>query len=173
MRGTLQRVRRGKARRWIVLYNTKGNGRFHTLGTGDMSTTEAEKKRDEFTRTLNGFQEPNSDGTRPLKLREFIEQQHVLFCRKKWKASTAGTSEDRTRYHIINHIGDSTMRDFTLTSLQSGDCGKVIETSPSDAPLHAETCTEGTDPGHVGGRADNARRGGFRCSSSCARSAIF
>jgi hypothetical protein len=50
-------------------------GRFYTLGTGDMSTTEAEKKRDEFMRTLNGSQEPDSDGTRqPLKLREFIEQ---------------------------------------------------------------------------------------------------
>ena len=96
-RGSLQRVRRGKARRWIVLYNTEGKGRFHTLGTGDMSTTEAEKKRDEFMCTLNGSQEPDSDGTRPLKLRECIEQQYLLFCRKKWKASTAGTSDDRIR----------------------------------------------------------------------------
>jgi hypothetical protein len=94
-------------------------GRFYTLGTGDMSTTEAEKKRDEFMRTLNGSQEPDSDGTRPLKLREFIEQQYLPFCRKKWKASTAGTSEDRIRHHIINDIADRTIREFTLTSLQS------------------------------------------------------
>jgi hypothetical protein len=105
MRGSLQR--RGKARRWIVLYNTKGKGRFHTLGTGDMSTTEAEKKRDEFTRTLNGSQERDSDATRPFKLREFIEQQYLLFCRKKWKASTAGTSGDRfgTTSSTISTIG--------------------------------------------------------------------
>lgn len=94
-------------------------GRFYTLGTGDMSTTEAEKKRDEFMRTLNGSQEPDSDGTRPLKLREFIEQQYLPFCRKKWKASTAGTTEDRIRHHIINDIADRTIREFTLTSLQS------------------------------------------------------
>ena len=67
-------------------------GRFHTLGSGDMSTTEAEKKRHEFMRTLNGSPEPDSDGTRPLKLREFIEQQYLLFCRKKWKTGFGTTS---------------------------------------------------------------------------------
>lgn len=74
-KGSLQRVRRGRAKRWIVLYyNTEGKRRFHTLGTGGMSKTEAEKKRDEFMRTVNGCPEADSDGTRPLKLREFIEQ---------------------------------------------------------------------------------------------------
>jgi hypothetical protein len=98
-----------------------GDGSFSTTrkkrpvphpGTGNMSTTEAEKKRDEFMRTSNGSQEPDSDGTRPLKLREFIEQQYLLLCRKKWKASTAGTSEDRIRPHIIADIADRTMREF-------------------------------------------------------------
>ena len=99
-----------------------GDGSFSTTrkkrpvphpGTGNMSTTDAEKKRDEFMRTLNGSQEPDSDGTRPLKLREFIEQQYLPFCRKKWKASTAGTSEDRIRPHIIADIADRTMREFS------------------------------------------------------------
>jgi integrase len=90
-----------------------------------MSKTDAEKKRDEFMRTVNGCAEPDSDCTRPLKLREFIEQQYLPFCLKKWKASTAGTSENRIRHHIIKDIGDNAMRDFTLTSLQSFLDGKA------------------------------------------------
>jgi hypothetical protein len=152
-------------------------------------------------RTLNGS-EPDSDGTRPPKLREFIERQHLLFSRTKWEAFYRWHLRRRIRHHVINDIGDRTVRDFTLTSLQSllegkadvdlsfsvvdhlrwdlsaifemAIAEKVIETSPATRLYTPKTWTAGTDTGHVGrGRADNARRGGFRCSGSCAHSAIF
>jgi integrase len=119
-KGSLQRVRCGKAKRWVVLYyNMEGKRRFHTLGAGSMTKTEAEKERDEFMRTVNGCAEPDPEGMRPITLREFIEEQYLPFCLKKWKSSTAGTSENRIRHHIVKGIGDNAMRDFTLTSLQS------------------------------------------------------
>lgn len=120
-KGSLQQVRRGKAKRWVVLYyDAAGKRRFYTLrGAGNMTKSQAEKERDEFMRTINGCDQPNADGLRPVLLREFIEQKYLVFQRKKWKASTAGTSENRIQHHIVNGIGDNAMRDFTLTSLQA------------------------------------------------------
>ena len=119
-KGSLQQVRRGKAKRWVVLYyNTAGKRQFHTLrGAGSMTKGQAEQEREEFMRTVNGCDQPDTDGLRPVLLREFIEQKYLVFQRKKWKASTAGTSENRIEHHIVKGIGDNAMSDFTLTSLQ-------------------------------------------------------
>ena len=119
-KGSLQQVRRGKAKRWVVLYyNAKGKRQFHTLrGAGSMTKSQADQERDEFMRTVNGCDHPDTDGLRPVLLREFIEQKYLVFQRKKWKASTAGTSENRIQHHIVKGIGDNAMSDFTLTSLQ-------------------------------------------------------
>jgi integrase len=120
-KGSLQQVRRGKAKRWVVLYyDAEGKRRFHTLhGAGSMTKSQAEKERDEFMRTINGCDQPDTGGLRPVLLREFIEQKYLPFQRKKWKASTAGTSENRIQHHIVKGIGDNAMRDFSLTSLQA------------------------------------------------------
>jgi hypothetical protein len=120
-RGSLQQVRRGKAKRWVVLYyNGEGKRQYHTLlGTGSMTKTQAEKERDEFMRSINGCDEPGNRGIRPVLLGEFIEQKYLPFQRKKWKASTAGTSENRIQHHIVKGIGGDGMRDFSLTSLQA------------------------------------------------------
>jgi integrase len=120
-KGSLQQVRRRKAKRWVVLYyNAEGRRQYHTLpGGGSMTKTQAEKERDEFMRTINGCDEPGSRGLRPVLLGEFIERQYLPFQRKKWKASTAGTSENRIQHHIVKDIGGNAMRDLSLTSLQA------------------------------------------------------
>jgi integrase len=120
-KGSLQQVRRGKAKRWVVLYyNGEGKRQCHTLlCAGSTTKGQAEKERIEFMRTINGCDQSQDGGIRPVLLREFIEQKFFVFQRKKWKASTAGTSENRIQYHIVKGIGDHAMRDFTLTSLQA------------------------------------------------------
>jgi integrase len=120
-KGSLQQVRGGKGKRWIVLYyNTDGKRQYHTLhGAGSMTKTQAEKERDEFMRTINGCDEPDADGLRPVSLGEFIERTYLVFQRKKWKASTAGTSENRIRHHIVKGIGNNAIGALTLTSLQT------------------------------------------------------
>jgi hypothetical protein len=92
-----------------------------------MTKTQAEKERDEFMRTINGCDEPGSRGPRPVLLGEFIEQQYLPFQRKKWKASTAGTSENRIQHHIVKGIGGNAMRDFSLTPLKAFLNGKADE----------------------------------------------
>jgi integrase len=120
-KGSLQQVRRGKAKRWVVLYyNAQGKRQYHTLlGGGSMTKTQAETERDEFMRTINGSDEPGLRRLRAVLLGEFIEQRYLPFQRKKWKASTAGTSENRIQHHIVKTIGGQGIRDFSLTSLQA------------------------------------------------------
>lgn len=126
-KGSLQQVRRGKAKRWVVLYyDARGKRRYHTLhGAGSMNKTEAETERDEFMRTVNICGRPDEGGERPVLLREFVEQKFLPFQRGKWKKSTAGTSENRIQHHIVKEIGDMAMKDFSLTSLQAFLDGKA------------------------------------------------
>ncbi len=119
-KGSLQLRRRGKAKKWVVLYyDDGGHRRYHTLGPGTMTKTDANMKRDEFMRTMNGSDEPEEGGIRPVLLREFIDQKYLPFQRGKWKKSTQGTSENRIKHHIVKGLGDTALKDFSLTSLQA------------------------------------------------------
>ena len=71
-KGSLQQVRRGKAKRWVVLYyNAEGKRQYHTLlGGGSMTKTQAETERDEFMRTINGSDEPG-----PRRLRAVTSER--------------------------------------------------------------------------------------------------
>jgi integrase len=119
-KGSLQLRRRGKTRKWVVLYRDDGgHRRYHTLGSGSMTKTDASSKRDEFMRTVNGSGEPEVGGIRPVLLREFIDQKYLPFQRGKWKKSTQGTSENRIMHHVVKALGDTALKDFSLTSLQA------------------------------------------------------
>ncbi len=125
-KGSLQLRRRGKARKWVVLYyDDGGHRRYHTLGAGTMTKTAAQERRDDFMRTVNGSNEPEEGGIRPLLLREFIDQVYLPFQRDKWKKSTQGTSENRIKHHILKGLGDTPLKDFSLTSLQAFLEGKA------------------------------------------------
>jgi len=119
-KGSLQLRRRGKAKKWVVLYyDDGGHRRYHTLGAGSMTKTAAQELRDAFMRTVNGSDEPEEGRIRPVLLREFIAQVFLPFQRGKWKKSTQGTSENRIKHHIVKGLGDTALKDFSLTSLQA------------------------------------------------------
>ena len=69
-------------------------------------------------RTVNGSDEPETGRLRPVLLREFVDQKFLPFQRGKWKKSTRGTSENRISHHIVKGLGDTALRDFSLTMLQ-------------------------------------------------------
>jgi integrase len=125
-KGSLQQVRSGKAKRWIVLYyDTEGKRRFHTLGAGALTKSQAEHARDEFMRSINGCDGPEPGGLRPLLLSEFICQTYLPFQRGKWKKSTRGTAENRIQHHIVKGIGHNALKDFSLTALHEFLDGKA------------------------------------------------
>ncbi|MEN6336907.1 MAG: tyrosine-type recombinase/integrase, partial [Phycisphaerales bacterium] len=67
----------------------------------------------------NGCEDPEPDGTRPVLLSEFIDQVYLPFQRKKWKASTKGTSENRIQHHVVKGLGPAAVEGYTLNSLQA------------------------------------------------------
>ena len=119
-KGSLQLRRRERGKKWVVLYyDDAGHRRYHTLGGGSMTKTAADQLRDEFMRSVNGSGEPETGGVRPVLLREFVDQVYLPFQRGKWKRSTQGTSENRIRHHIVTELGDTALKDFSLTGLQT------------------------------------------------------
>lgn len=120
-KGSLQLVRRGKAKRWVVIYyNADGQRRYKTLGPGSVTKTEADGKRANFMREeVNGCEPAEGDAIRPVLLSEFVEQVYLPFQFGKWKASKRGTTENRIQHHIVKGIGAAPIEGFTLGTLQA------------------------------------------------------
>lgn len=118
-KGSLQLRKHGNRRVWVVLYyDDRGERRYSTLGwASEMNKGEADEKRQEFMRGVNGG-DRTPGPTRPVTVKEFLEQIYLPFYRGKWKESTAGTSENRIQHHIVNELGDERLEDLALVSLQ-------------------------------------------------------
>lgn len=118
-KGSLQLRKHGNRRVWVVLYyDDRGERRYSTLGwASEMNKGEAHEKRQEFMRGVNGG-DRTPGPTRPVTVKEFLEQIYLPFYRGKWKESTAGTSENRIQHHIVNELGDERLEDLALVSLQ-------------------------------------------------------
>jgi integrase len=119
-KGSLQLRRHGNRRVWTVLYyNERGKRKYFTLGlASEMNKGTADEKRQEFMREVNGGPRTAASATRPPTVREFLEQVYLPFFRKKWKESSAGTSENRIQHHIMKELGSLRLEDLTLSPLQ-------------------------------------------------------
>jgi integrase len=82
-----------------------------------MTKGTADEKRQAFMREINGGGRTAS-GDRPPTVKEFLEQVYLPFYRGKWKESTAGTSENRIRHHLIKGLGSQRLEELTLALLQ-------------------------------------------------------
>lgn len=118
-KGSLQIRKHGNRRVWVVLYyDAKATRRYFTLGwASEMNKGEADKKREEFMREINGGNQTTT-ATRPPTVQEFLEQVYLPFYRGKWKESTTGTSEGRIQHHLIKELGAQRLEDLTLALLQ-------------------------------------------------------
>jgi len=124
-KGSLQLRKHGNRRVWVVLYyyyyyydDEEGERRYHTLGwASEMTKGTADDKRQEFMRDINGGTR-TAAGNRPPTVKEFLEQVYLPFYRGKWKESTAATSENRIRHHLIKGLGHRRLEDLTLAPLQ-------------------------------------------------------
>jgi integrase len=119
-RGSLQRVRQGCRYVWVVkYYDGKGRRRQTTLGqAARMTKTEAEAKRVHHMATINGDAAVEMSRRDPLTLGEFIVGTYLPFKRRRWKLSTAITTEDRIKRHIIKEIGDKPIKSLDRDAFQ-------------------------------------------------------
>lgn len=102
----------------ILYYDERGERRYHTLGwASEMNKGQADEKRQEFMREINGGVRTIS-AVRPPTITEFLEEVYLPFYLGKWKESTAGTSENRIRHHIGKDLGSQRLTSLTLAKLQ-------------------------------------------------------
>jgi len=128
-KGSLQKRKHGKRWKWVLLYRDGDSKRYETLGlASEMSKSQAEQKRDEILGEVNAR---NSEPDVDITLGEFVERVALPFCRPNWKKSTAGTTENRMRHHLIGDLGDRRIRDLKLTTLQRYLQGKAENRSKS------------------------------------------
>lgn len=119
-KGSLQLRKHANRRVWVVLYyDDKGERRYHTLGwASEMNKGQADEKRQEFMRGINGGQARSAGSIRPPTVAEFLDQVYLPFYMGKWKESTASTSENRIRHHIQKELGTFRLQDLSLAALQ-------------------------------------------------------
>ncbi len=102
----------------VLYYDERGNRRYHTLGLGsELTKGEADEKRQEFIRKVNGNSIRES-GYRAPTVREFIESNYLPFCKGKWKESTAMTTENRIRRHLMCDLGLRPLDEISLKEVQ-------------------------------------------------------
>lgn len=98
--GSVQCVTRGKQNKkfWLLKYrDLQGVRRTHTLEASNK--TEARTEAATFIASVNREREARQCGD--MTLGAYAEQIYIPFGRRKWKASTASTTEQRLHKHVI------------------------------------------------------------------------
>jgi len=103
---------------WVLLYRDGDTRKYATLGLySKMSKTQAEEKRDALIIEANTRNAVAPDPH--ITFGEFLEGVALPFLRSKWKRSTAATSENRIKHHLLLEYGDTRLADLGLKGLQS------------------------------------------------------
>jgi integrase len=129
-KGSLQVRKHGRRKMWTLLYRDGGTRRYETLGScAEMSKSQAEQKRDEVLREVNARNSAAPDSG--ITFGAFVEAVALPFCRAKWKRSTAATTENRIKHHLLAEFAKVKMRDLRLNHLQTFLNNKQAELSKS------------------------------------------
>ena len=115
--GSLQVRSHGKRKMWVVLYREGGARKYNTLGLfSKMSKSEAQKKQAEFMGQINAAQAVAPDPE--ITFGDYLHNVTLPFLRKKWKRSTASTSENRITHHL-EEFRETRLTAITLKALQA------------------------------------------------------
>src|SRR5580658_6571987 len=103
-KGSLQIRKHGRYRVWVACYWEDGGRRSKVLGLySKMGKGEAEAALSAILQPINSGM---VRGPRPLyTFDEFVSGVYLPFCRRSWKESTAGTSEQIVTTHLISEFG--------------------------------------------------------------------
>lgn len=102
---------------WAVLYREGGIRKYHTLGLfSKLTKSEAQDEQASFMAEINAKQAAILDPH--ITFGGFLDGVALPFLRKKWKRSTAGTTEGRINYHLAE-FRETRLQAITLKSLQA------------------------------------------------------
>src|SRR5271156_5751210 len=116
--GSLQVRSHGKRKNWVVLYREAGVRKYYTVGLhSKMSKSLAQEKQATFMKDVNARQANAPDPN--ITFKDFLEGVALPFYRSKWKRSTASTTENRIRHHLLAEFGEEKFAALTLKPLQA------------------------------------------------------
>lgn len=135
-RGSLAKVKG----RWIAQWREDRRRRKRTLGVvSGMTRTEAQRALAQILDPINqGADSPSTSD----KLARFIEGVFLPFYRRKWKPSTAITTENRLRKHLLADFGSRAIGSFNRNELQRGIERKAtdgLSQKNSSSPTNSDT----------------------------------
>ena len=121
--GSLQVRSHGKRKNWVVLYREAGVRKYHTIGLhSKLSKSQAQEKQAAFMSEVNARAAHAPDPNMTFGM--FLEAMALPFYRRKWKRSTAETTENRMLFHLAP-FHDTKLQAITLNSLQEFLAGKA------------------------------------------------
>jgi integrase len=129
-KGSLQARKHGHHRVWVACYWQDGSRRSKVLGRcSQIGKGEAAAALSAILQPINsGF----SQGPRPLyTLGQFIDMVYLPFCCRSWKKSTADTSEQIVKTHLIPEFGTDLLAAIRREKLQDLLDRKALELSES------------------------------------------
>ena len=123
-----KRYQKGSLRKvngqWIAQWWQDGHRRKRTLGlVSRMTKSEAQLQLDAILAPINSRRASPSG---KCTFGEFVEGVHLPFYRRRWKASTASTTERRIKTHLIAEFSDR-----SLGSLSRGELQDLLEQKAS------------------------------------------
>src|ERR1035437_8062224 len=129
-RGSLQSRKHGRHRVWVACWREDGIRRCKMLGRqSQMSRAEAEAVLTSVLQTVNNGA---AHAARPVyTFQQFVRDVYLPFCRRSWKESTAGTSEQIIKSHLIPEFGKSLLHSIGREALQDFLDQKAEELSGS------------------------------------------
>jgi integrase len=129
-RGSLQSRKHGRHRVWVAFWREDGIRRCKMLGRqSQMSRAEAEGV---LTAVLQAVNNGAARAARPVyTFEQFVSDVYLPFCRRSWKESTAGTSEQIIKSHLTPEFGKSLLHLIGREKLQDFLDRKAEELSGS------------------------------------------
>lgn len=116
-KGSLQARKHGRHRVWVASWWEEGSRRSKVLGLySKMSKGEAQAALAAILQPLN---EGTARGPRPVyTFGQFVEDVYLPHGRRSWKESTAGTSEQIIKKHLIPEFGSDLLHKIRRDQLQ-------------------------------------------------------
>lgn len=127
-KGSLQTRVHGRRRTWVACWRENGFPKSKVLGRcSQMSKAEAESSLSAMLRDINSGVTQIARPVYTFKL--FVNEVYLPFCRRSWKESTAGTSEQIVKFHLIPEFGNDLLHTIRREELQDFLDRKALDLS--------------------------------------------
>ena len=104
-KGSLQKRKQGRSMVWSALWWQDGTRRYRTLGRcSEMSQGRARYALDGILQPLNRAAEERHEKP-TYTFGEFVTLKYLPFCQRKWKDSTAMTTNQRIKHNLVEELG--------------------------------------------------------------------